>query len=166
MHAPTVLNDINRKPPPSFHLLSSWSFPVYFAGKNMQQSKLRHPQNVPRWSPQQAPSNLPVTQHFLFGSLLPYDGPLPPPAPFHPGCPHLRNMWYHIWRRGTMYTGSFHGHQFHVWRHFRSFPGSHEHGCLKETEFAEHWWQRVHYQPSGKWTITNPCSACSWPTLF
>ena len=55
---------------------SSWSFPLYFAGKNMGQSQLRHAQNVPRRNPQQAPSNPTLPLRLA----LPYDGPLPPPS--------------------------------------------------------------------------------------
>ena len=55
---------------------SSWSFPLYFAGKNMGQSQLRHAKNVPRRNPQQAPSNPTLPLRLA----LPYDGPLPPPS--------------------------------------------------------------------------------------
>ena len=56
-HSP-MLNDISAVSL-LLHLFSSWSFPLYFAGKNMGQSqKFRHAQNVPCRSPQQAPSNL------------------------------------------------------------------------------------------------------------
>ena len=55
-HSP-MLNDISAVSL-LLHLFSSWSFPLYFAGKNMGQSQFRHAQNVPCRSPQQAPSNL------------------------------------------------------------------------------------------------------------
>ena len=59
------------------------------------------------------------------------------------------------------YTGSFHGHQFHVWRCFESFPGSRWHGYHEEAEFADHRQRRpceaeglltrsVHYRESGQ----------------
>ena len=57
----------------------------------MGQSQLRHAQNVPRRSPQQAPTAAEI-QHFLFGALLPYDGPLLPPPPLL----HLFHLRFHV----------------------------------------------------------------------
>jgi serine/threonine-protein phosphatase 2A activator len=38
---------------------------------------------------------LPVIQHFLFGSILPYDGPISPPSNVDPNDPHYGHAHAH-----------------------------------------------------------------------